>query len=123
MIEEFKLEKFIRPKRIYSKLGISLLDHIYDLEETTAVIDGGFVSISTPEPVNKRRADYLRRFGVNARIGKSGDQVLTFHQTSVDGIIRLARRPWVKRIEISHQLHMLGIVSSASGPRFILDPT
>lgn len=105
MVDGFKLERFIRPKKIYSKMGVALLDHIYDLKELTEVIEGGLVRISTPEPVNKRRVEYLGKLGVRARMGNSGDQVLTFHQTSVEGIIRLARRPWVQKIEISQQFY------------------
>lgn len=106
MIQEFKLEKLIRPKRIYAKLSAGILDSIYDLEKPSSVIEGGFVSINTPEPLNRRRVGYLKRLGINARVGNSGEQVLTFHQASVEDIIRLARRPWVQKIEISRQLSM-----------------
>lgn len=105
MTGEFQLERFIRPKKIYQKFGIELLDYFYDLSEPIEVADGGFVNITTPEPVNQRRANYLRKLGVRAKIGNSGDQVLTFHQSTVENLIRLAKRPWVQQIQISKQLY------------------
>ena len=104
---DFALERLIRPKRLYSKLSPGLLDQIMDMEDPAERIDGGFVSISTSEPLSKRRANYLKKLGVNVnRMVGVGEHVLTFHQTSVEDLLRLARRPWVQSIEISQELHM-----------------
>lgn len=94
MVETFK-----------QKFDPSLLVLADHLGSRTKIIDGGFVTISTPEPLSSNRAAYLRRLGVNIPpLRGSGEQVFTFYQSSVGNLMRLARRPWVLHIELQQPL-------------------